>query len=351
MCLNKNYTVVLVALLASMSSILRSEIIFSEPIGMVTVTLKAGSDTRFSVPMLRTPVYTGEIKSVNQVSNVIELVGASWANGQFVFEDVDNPDPNATYFAVVTSGTQNGAQYKVVSNAASTLSIDPGQNSLAGLLTADVNGAGDTIKIYPYPTLASVFGGTALPDQTLVFEYNNSDSSIMKSSQVIYTYYESVDTWVNGITGSAADYTALLKVGEGYVVRLPDGGADVQLNMPGVVPMFNDRKVLISDAGSPNDITFALSVPVSVAIGDTNLGIQDQVQVFVYDNEVAALRKSASNILTYYADFGLWVDGLSGQSVGNTFFFEPGNAYVLRKPATDVAEVVETSFIPNYLNQ
>jgi len=321
----------------------------SDPLGFVSVTLKAGSDTRFSIPMMRDPVFSGEIKSVDAVGESIELVGVAWADSQFVFGDVNNPDPNATYFVVVTSGNQNGAQYKVVSNNATTLSVELGLNSLTGLSSSDVDGAGDTIKIYPYSTLASVFADTVVPDQTKIYEYNNSDSSIRKSSQVIYTFYESVNAWGDGVSQSAVDHTALLEVGEGYVVRIPEGNADVQLRLSGAVAMFNDRKVFTNDAGSANDITFALSVPVPVSIGATNLGIQDQTKILVYDNESVAIRKSSSKILTYYADFDAWGDGVSSSPVDDTFFLEPGNSYVLRKPVKEVAEIVETSFIPDYL--
>lgn len=321
----------------------------SDPFGYVAIDLKGDSDSRFSIPLVRENVFVGDIQSVNTGTNTITLSAADWTDGEFVFGNANNADVNNTYFAVVTTGTQNGAIFKITNNTGDTLTVEPALNDLSLLATIDADVTGDSISIHPYWTLAKAFEGITIPDGTQIFEYDNTDSKINKSADIIYTYFAGFNAWGDGVSPTAVDHTALLEAGRGYVMRTPDGSSDVELVVSGSVPMFNNRLLFSNDPNSSNDVTFALTTPVEVAIGDTNLNIQDGVQIFVYNNDTIASNKSADTILTYFAGFNAWGDGVSPTAVDDTFFLEPGNSYVLRKPTTTDAEVVETSFIPVYL--
>lgn len=321
----------------------------TDPIGGMVIPIKGASDTRISLPFSRAVYFEGRVDSIS--SNVITAVGTpGWADNQFLQGDADNPadDDSNSYYLVFLTGAKEGTALEISGNASSSVTVNLGDDDLVGVLTDAVDGAenGDIFQIIPYWTLDTLFTGSTLADQTVVFRYTNTGNAVNRSAAEVLTYFTGFGWFDTG--GGVADDQPL-NVAEGIIIRTPPGSSDFDIVVSGAVPMFQSRFVFATDnSGNPNDILFSVYSPVPVAVGTTGLGdVADQTVLFVYDNESTATNKSASEVLTYFDGFG-WFDSL-GALVDSTFMLEPGQNYILRKPGTLSADEVVWTYLPSYL--
>lgn len=323
----------------------------TDPVGASMTTFKGASDTYFSVPFFRPNVYEGVVESVS--GNILTISNANWLNGQFVYGDPNNPDPTLTYGLLIMTGQNEGAFYKISSSSSTSLTVDYLNDDLSGISSEQVDGAGlgDIIQVVPYWNLGDLFASANLPDGTQIFEYDFNSGGKFKSPSVIYTYFSGFDAWSDGVSPVAVDDTALIKHGQGYLLSLPSGSSDVNIVFYGSVAMQNDRKrIKLAGSNEGTDALIGLTSPVPVAIGNAGLGLRNNTQVFVYNNFASGKFKSPTTILTYFSDFDAWSDGVSPNSVSDTFFLEPGFSYILRVPGSSSEEVITASYTPPYLN-
>lgn len=117
------------------------------PIGFIRKDCPANSDTRLSIPLQRQADYIGPLTSID--GNVLTVQGnPEWTANQFQFAEGTQ---NEKYYIIVLSGTHIGQHFDVTANTEDSLTIDPGNDSLDGVV------AGDRIKLLPHWTLDSAF--------------------------------------------------------------------------------------------------------------------------------------------------------------------------------------------------
>ncbi|KAF0094827.1 MAG: hypothetical protein E1N59_1562 [Puniceicoccaceae bacterium 5H] len=313
---------------------------YSEPIGALRVTLKGGSDTRVGLPLDRQPVYQGQVASIS--GSTLTLSGTpGWTNGQWVS---GAPASGDTYQLLFMSGTEEGMALTITGNDADTVAVELGNETLAEVSTDAMDGTGDQVRIVPCATPQSLFSNAALPDQTILYLYDQDAPEINKAPKDILTYFD-------GYGWYTADYQEAsyrpLERGTSFLVRLPKDSADVDLVLQGHVPMTVDRKRIPAVAGQPVDYPLSVSDPMGVSVGESGLGLTNQTVLYAYDETEAGFDPSPNKILTYYEGYG-WYD-TSFNLVSDSFMLEPGTGYVLRVPSAEQTADYVISRLPNYL--
>ncbi len=304
---------------------LYGQTVATDPVGVVGLTVPAGSDFRFTVPMVQAAQFVGTVMAVSGSTLLINQTNnlPNWAPNAWVYSQGTQ---SATYYALVGSGTKEGMHSSIIVSGSNSVTVDLAGDSYAGLVSGS---AGDTIKILPYWTLSTLFttlASPSLPDQTQVLTFDGVQG-INTSASTVYTYYAGFG-WYNG--GTLAN-DVVVAPGESVVVR-NQSASSFNLNVVGTVPMNKHYSILsTTQPNAAQDNSIGYLCPVSAFIGQIGLGLSDQDQLLVFDNTATGLNKSASQVLTYYSGFG-WYDG--GTDVDATFQLTPGFGYVLRKAAT-----------------
>ena len=304
-------------------------VVYTDPVGFVTVTVPAQSDAVLAVPMQRTAVFRGTVlsKSVNQVT----LSSAPTL-------------PVGTVCALVlASGAEEGLVAKIASQngAILTLTLAVG-DSLSAVI------AGDKVKIIPYWTPASLFA-TTVPVGLQVLGFEAAGPGINLSSTKVLVH-EGSGAWENGVTGQNASAEPL-PFGSAIVVRNPSGSV-LSVPIVGAVPMNKHRVNLATLAAStPQDVRIGYGSPIFETLDNVGLnGAAVGDKILAFDNTATGINKQP--VLTLVREAGAWVDETDNTHtpVGPTFQFTPGFGYVFRKAATSPnPETMVWSDLPAYL--
>ena len=297
----------------------------TDPCGFVSVNIPANSDFHFTVPLVQPPQFVGTIQSASGNTIFVNQLNGlpNWTPNSLVYVQGTQ---STTYYALMASGTKEGMHCPITANGTNSLTIDPGTDSLTGVVTGT---NGDSIKVVPYWTLSTLFTNFAspsLPDQTQAMIFDGVQG-INTSAAVVYTYYAGYG-WYNG--GTPAN-DVCISPGQSMVIRNVSGSA-FQLNVTANVPV-NKHYAMLSTtvANQPQDNPIGYLSPTPSTLGQVGLGISDQDQLLVFDNTASGYNKSATQVITYYLGYG-WYEG--GAEVDSTFQLQPGYSYILRKAAT-----------------
>ncbi|MEX0321951.1 MAG: TIGR02597 family protein [Puniceicoccaceae bacterium] len=303
----------------------------TDPVGAMVITAKSGSDTGLSVPFHRSPLFTGSIKDIS--GSVVTVHGSpGWTTDTYI---------SAGHFALLASGSKEGAYFTILSNGSDTLTLEIVDTDLSGVASnASDPALGDAIDIYPYWTPATLLPAT-LPAGSSILLFDKS-TTINKSAAVLLNY-----NGTNWLRGFSVANDELLHPYESFVLRLPDS-ADVDLVFHGKVPMSKHRLVINNDGGSgtsvQTDFRISYMSPVSTTVSEMGLGFEAGDSLLFFDNTASGINKSAAIILNFNG-----TDWLQGFSVANDFVIEPGQSMVFRKiGGTTQPEVVWAS-LQNYL--
>ena len=137
-----------------------------DSVGFVRLTTTPAEDTlawsnanRFkTVPLRERDKFCGSVASASGSTITVSNTPA-WSTGELVY--LANLQPR-TYFVEITSGSNTGQKFQIVSNTANSITVDLDGGSLAGLA------AEDEIRIGSYWTLNLLFpdGGTLTPSNS-----------------------------------------------------------------------------------------------------------------------------------------------------------------------------------------
>ena len=328
----------------------------TDPVGFTTVPCLANSDTFVSVPFTRPPEFVGAIQSVS--GNTLTVAGSPWTANQFVYAAGSQPK---TYFALIGSNAKEGSYYTVTSNGTNTLTVD-----LEGEDISTVE-SGTQVLVVPYATLASVFPASDanvsfVPSpnqfnrqtQILIPNYNGTGINLSTSA----TYYFLNGAWRKFGRPATESYNDDAFVNNGYFV-VRNAGTATSLATPGNVLMKKTTVPLLTRTNTQQDNFVSVIRPVDVKLNDLGLissgafaaspnAFNRVDQLFVFDNSVTGLNKSAS--ATYYYFNGAWrkFGQASTIDAGNDVI-PAGSGFIIRKGATATGATVFWQNAPTYL--
>ncbi len=341
----------------------QAQTVATDPVGAITLTLKAGSDTNVSLPFHRPVALETQVQNIS--GNIITIsASAGLTASQFVY--VAGSQTN-TYYLQFTSGSRSGMYYTVTANGGTSITIDP--NGDVGL---DGNvGTGDTFRVIPYWTLNTLFpGGQGLYSSTNLSPVSSilippgKTPGINLAAAGIYFYYtgNGGPAWLK--LNDAANFypDVILPPDAFFTVRHPANVADTQLLLVGNVPMSPQAIIVNTLANNtPQDNPLALPVPITVTLASSGLSsvlapsptLTPTDQILVFDPTVSAQNKSATAIYFYYTGPGgpgwLKSNDFNGFHNNDTIF-QPGYGYVLRRAAQSTPSSAVWTFTPPYLS-
>jgi len=274
------------------------------PVGYVTLDIPAESDTYISPSLERSPLHTAA-SSTNAAITTGNNVGTTGlTSSAFV---------TTQSYLQVTSGTLAGRRYPITANTATVITVDP---VTTGTLASQGFAPGDTFKVVPYWTLATLFpegagvGSTAdINDITsFVFVKENGLYGVDRSIAASY-FYCSGDVasnvaagWydANNAEGSNTN-DLIIEPTLMYFIRNTSVSTN-SVTVTGQVP--NVASVsLIPVTTDLNDAYLGVPIPVDMTLQES--GLQSVIQgtadinditeiVFVYDDTVSEFDKSIS---------------------------------------------------------
>lgn len=311
----------------------------TQPVGFVTGTCKAGSDTIVSVPLSLAPEYVGAISGTATVTGTLASVTASgspsWTNNYFGY----------FYYIKFSSGALNGKTFTITANDAQTLTFYTEGDTVAG--TAD----GDQFSVVKYWTLGTLFPPgnqntiiptTNLSTKTTLGLPNTSGTGTNLAPNPWYLIYGSGTNgvWKEVISGSNST-NVILYPDTYFIIRHSSKvTADTTYTFSGQVN--TDRVVTpLATGKSFQDTYLALQRPVGVKLSElglsatngfvpsTSKSIKDKL--LVYDNSIAGINKPPQQ--TFILTGGNWVEITSGSNVNN-YVIQPSLGLIIRKTGT-----------------
>jgi len=366
-------SLILASLLGAVSAQAQTAVT-TTPVGFNTINALGNSDTRFSIPLKRSSVYTGLVQSVS--GSVITVQGLpGWTSNQFLYSAGTQPN---TYYVTFTTGNKNGMFYTITANAAdsgttntTTLTVDTAGDILdngSGLVI------GDALSIIPYWTLDTVFPGQAgistttsisgAGSLTRIFLPDSTSAGVDLASSASYYYYSGTSFGGAGWRRSGGGLTNIknndILSPDSYMIIRQDGiSTNAVITIAGGVPS-STRKYIIGTlaANTDQDNAIAVDVPVPLTLAQSNLfesgafagttSISGATgdKLLVFDDTTAAIDKAAVQSYYYYTGTSFGGPGWRLQGGGltsiknNTVVFQPGSGYNIRKQGTASASTV-----------
>jgi uncharacterized protein (TIGR02597 family) len=358
----KNYAFPLIACVLLGAPLVRAESVYTDPVGVVNITIKGNSDTIIAVPLTPNPDYSGKVTSAASGGanafnlNVTGTTG--WAANQFA----------NLYYVRMTSGAKNGMYYTITANTTGQVTVDTAGDNLSTIA------ANDTFKIFKYWTLATLFppasAGTPanpltasastspLARQTQILITDPNVSGINNAASAVY-YFIASSNWYKGGTNQIAN-DVVLYPDNSLIIRQPANiTTDIKWASSGSVVLGNLAIPLLTKASGPQDNAIALTRPVDVKFSELNLGgafmdsastspLTRRDQLFVFDNTVPGLNKPVSRI--YYRVGGAWLKVVAGGNpvAADSDVIRAGDAFLIRKYQSGTGASVVWTNTPTY---
>lgn len=336
--------------------------VYSGPVGIVSISALAGSDTRFSAPLHRPSEGQGSVSSIT--GNTILVSGApGWLASQWVYASGSQPK---TYFVEFKTGARTGHYYTITASTVDSLQVDLSGDVLEGNVVA-----GDEFEIAAYWSLGSLFPnqqgitttgsitGTGAVTKILFFDPNVAGINLAASAT--YYYYHGAASGGPGwrrVGGGIANIKNDDVIYPDYhlLVRQDGGAPTTTISIAGTVPLRARKNVIGTlQANTAQDNMVAVDVPVPLTLAQSNLVESGAFvssttvtgsngdKLLVFDDTIAGTNKAAS--ATYYHYNGTSSGGPGWRKVGggitniknDDVIFNPGSGYVIRKAATVVA--------------
>lgn len=345
--------------LAPSASVFGQATAVSDPVGFVSVTVKANSDSAIALPMNRSAVFKGVIQSISGSTLTVAGTSPAWATNQFVQALPSQPE---TYAVQVASGTKEGMVGKVTANGANTVTISlAAGDDLSGVKTEAVDGVGfgDHIDIMPYWTPSALFSTPPAPGVTLL-GFGAAGSGVNLGASELYAHAGG-NVWEDGITSDDATHVPL-SFGLAMFVRNPTG-ANMTVSIAGSVPMSASRiRIATLASNTAQDVAFGYMSPVPEALSSVGnpavpggqqsanvlqLPAQPGDSILGFDNDASGINKGASEIYTWSGT--AWEDDINGGEVPYTVQLRPGVGYFYRKAATVTPVSLVWVHVPGYL--
>ena len=356
----------------------------TSPVGFITKSCLANTDTNLTIPFTRPPTFVGAATGGTNsatTTGTITFSGTPFTASAYKYVQGTQ---STHYYAYVTGGAKEGAIYDITDNTANSLTVNTNGDAISSL------GSGTQVRVIPHWTLAtaltlgqsvvgsSTFGGTA-PTQILVPDQSTPGTDL--AAGAIYYYYTGTAAggagWrkVGGAVATIADDTilypetffvlrnntanALSFVPTGSVSTLATAVTSGSTQTVGV----NIATVIDTlQANTDQDNAVALPVAVDTTLSGSNLyqsgaftgstsfsGSGDQL--LVYDNTVSGTDKAATKIYYYYTGTAAGGAGWRQQgdavaTLHNSDALPTGVGFVLRKRGTTTPQTVVWNYRP-----
>lgn len=320
------------------------------PVGAVTLTALANSDTHFSIPLVRPSVFEGVVGGKS--ANVITLTGAAFTTDILKYQAGVQSN---TYYIQMTSGSAVGHFSKVVSNSASSVTCEYETD-----ITDSIQ-LGDKVVIRPYWTLGTVFPDSAagtyfVPStsnltsgrRTEILIPDFTSDGINKSPNVTY-FYNTFWRRVGNVTVNQND--VIIPPDTFFIIRGNSYAESTKTVITGVVNLSVNTVSIMGSSLGRNDNPVGIIAPTPLAFGSLNLiesgafiastsnlssGRGDEL--LVYDNSQVAKNKAPS--ATYYYN-SFWRKVGDASVNQNTANLPEGAALVIRKKQAIASHVVD----------
>lgn len=336
-----------------------TNVVATDPVGVLRYVFQANSDTSMSLPLHRPTEFAGAVGAVGSnwitaaapANSPIDWTADDWTYG-------NGTNANNTYYAMFTTGALEGAWFEITGNNSNTLFLDTA--GLPGLASAGV-AASNTFEIIPFWTPGSLFpngdgfikttdvrnpkGYLLIPD--------SQTPGVNLGTSAAYFYLSNAapspaSGWYKLLGGTTLRNDEPLPSDTYYLIRnltsLP-----VTNFGPGAVPMHDFRTPIGRMAdGTPQDVFVSLNFPVDTSLIES--GLQDSPgftkttdvrqpkdYLLVYDNDSPGLNKGTSAAYFFFTNLtgsGAatgWYKLLGGTTLQNTNkIFKAGQGYIVR---------------------
>lgn len=203
-------------------SALNAPLPVSRPAAILPVTLTQSSVNLVGAPFRREPVARGTVNSFAgttiDVTNAVESDGSSIDAGDYNQNAANQP----VFYVQIVGGPQRGKTYSIVSNTATTITV----NETVTGLDAGV----DQFVVTPFQTLNALFGPTNNSELDGGSAASNSDVIEFTNSAGVYASYFYKNTAPGGGTGFKLT-TAPTGVQQGDVPIRANGGLLIRRNL------------------------------------------------------------------------------------------------------------------------
>jgi uncharacterized protein (TIGR02597 family) len=276
----------------------------------------------------------------------------NWTANQFVYSSGLQSN---TYYARFISGAAEGRAYQITANAANTLTLNLGSDSLAAVQPTD------SVSIEPYWTLATTFpnGQGIFASQTIgnrlteILLPDIASSGINLSAPAIYFFNANI--W-KPVGQSVNESDLMLPFGIPFVVR-NNVATNSTMICAGAVIGSKVVAALRAAANSSQDNYVSLIRPLGVSLNGSGLISSGAFiasplpgnradELLSFDNTVASRNKSAAAVYYYWS--GAWRQvGVGTNDVGANQVFGAGSAAIIRKASNNAPSVTWTN-APNW---
>src|SRR5438105_1061985 len=313
----------------------------TDPVGFTTTSCLGNSDTYLGIPFTRPPEFTGTVQSAN--ADTLTINGTpGWAANQFVYAAGTQPKH---YYIVIGNGAasnpKEGHIYPVLSNGASTLTVDTAFDNLTGVA------ASAKVTLIPYWTPATIFRSS---DAGVSFTSTTSPP-IYKTELVI------PNTWSGGINLAPAAIYFFINNGSNVgwrlegnnstdhgddpllpdsylIVRNSNGAPTLPLTATGSVLMSKLAVPILASASQQQDNPVTMIRPVDATLDSNGLAPIDNSfvrgdQLLLFDNTQAQIGKQPSKTYTFSDGWRLSTDNLDHSKD----VISAGSAMLVRKAA------------------
>jgi uncharacterized protein (TIGR02597 family) len=381
----------LTAALSLAASLASAATAYTEPVGAVSITCLAASDTFISVPFAKAAEFQGAATAIDATSGVITTSGllpnyvgvTTGTSPNFV---ISSP----YYYVRFTSGFLNGRYYTITANTAIPDPDGAGPLTDTTTITVDKNGENwtgvsntDTFKIVKYWTLADLFPvANQIPFVNTLADYtsgracviSNNNFTNSRRTEIFLPNNTGVGTnlaspkrfflksggWFNTAGTFAAADNEMLVPDSYFILRNPSTVlASTSLVASGSVDMGNNVFTLATRIGGAQDNYVGFTRPKDTTLAGLNLSATDFVdsannftsgtnrkdELFLYSNTPASINRAPSK--RYFRVGGQWRDA-SGFADSNAVVIPAGAAFFIRKVATVDGAVKFYSNTPNY---
>ena len=354
----------LAAALLAPSALFAQTTATTTPVGYVSLSIPAESDSTFSPALSQAPVLTTAATAVS--GNTVSFSASGVVANSFI-----NADPTFTKsYLLITSGPLQGQRFPITGNTTTEITVAATETlQTAGFL------AGATFSVINNWTLQTLFpGGSGVGVSTdlyeplgLVLVSDQASVGVNRASTGAYYYYVGDETfpagWRDANDPEGQSYNDLpLDPTITYTIRT---GASAQtLTLSGQVPSTKLVSYFVT-AEEANDQYVSNPFPVDISLQSSGLqsaivestDIYDPKDlVFVYDETAEGVNKGASETYFYFAgdnDFAAgWrnANDPEGELVTSPVL-KAGRCFTIRKQAAEnPGEVVWSAPLPYTLN-
>lgn len=334
---------------------------YTTPVGYLSVTIPANSDTTVSPSLSSSPLLKAAATAI--ATNTVTFASTGITSGSFVNAA---PDLNSKSYLLVSSGPLAGLRFPITANTATTVTVNAGATSLQaqGFLT------GATFSVVPYWTLNTLFpAGLGVgvstdpfsPSAFVLFSDQESVAVNRAPSKLYFYFGGDVDLpagWYDNdnIDGGLQNTVAI----DPSVQLTIRNSAFSSVTVSGEVPSTPLSTVFLTSASASNDEYLASPFPVDTTLAQS--GLQSAIVastdafsptdfVFVYPDTGAGVNKAPAKLYFYFAgDVDLpagWYDNdnIDGGVVTGAVI-KAGRSFGVRKSAGPAAVTRWTAPLP-----